>query len=104
MPDLSGLLPWLAAVMIAVDLAWLATIWWLGGSRLRAAAVVASALTIAWALAVTGLVPLDGLRTPAIDLTGVIWHVGIAPGSLIVAGAGTILRRLLDRRVSTMAH
>jgi len=98
MPDFGSLAPWLAAAMIAVDLAWLATIWWLGGPRLRAGASVATALTIAWALTITGVLSLDGLRTPAIDLTGACWHGVIAPASLLVAAAGAVIRRRLDRR------
>jgi hypothetical protein len=101
MLDLGGLMPWIAAVMIAVDLAWLAAIWWLGGSRLRAAAVVAAALTIAWALAACGLVPLDGLRTPAIDLTGVIWHAAIAPIAVLIIAIMTLARCIIMRSHTT---
>lgn len=99
MPALESLTPWLAVAMIAIDAAWLAAVWWVGGPRLRAAALVAAALTVAWALTITGVLPLDGLRTPAIDLTGVCWHGVIAPAATLICVLAPLGRRLVRRSV-----
>lgn len=84
---------WLAAGMVALDAAWLAVAWRLGGPRLRIAATLAAGLTAGWALVATGQVAAPVPRSAAVDLTGLLWHAAIVPLALLVAGASAAVRR-----------
>ncbi len=83
----------MAAGMLALDAAWLAVVWRVGGRALRAAACVTAVLTAGWALAATGSVPSPAPRPAAIDLTGLLWHAAIVPLALVVAGGSLAVRR-----------